>query len=249
MRMPRNFVDSLNSKDESQLSACLHTASWLGFREIWISNLTKEGRKMITQPPFTSLVQIYERLDIGNNNESKTQIVSCLRHQRRTVPIIAVTCQTPELTAWAAQDNRVDILKFPVFQIGKLMSRSIANLMIKFQKHLEIQLAEIYSLPERQQIPAFRQIRSALDIASQKKVPILFTSGSKNLSQIRSPRELASLGQMLLTSSAMPLDSLSLIPQRLIQKNLIKISPDYIAPGVFKITSSPELLMSENEEE
>ena len=64
------------------------------------------------------------------------------------------------------------------------MSRSIAKLMAKFQKHLEIQLAELYSLPERQQIPALRQIRSALEIAIRKNIPILFNSGSRRLDPV-----------------------------------------------------------------
>ncbi len=246
--MPRNFVDSLIPIQESQLSTFLHTAIQLGFIEIWISNPTKEEKKLMTQSSFTSLIRMYERLDIGLNNESKVQMTSLLRQQRREIPIIAVTCLTPDLTAWAAQDNRVDILKFPVFQIGKLMSRSIAKLMIKFNKHLEIQLAELYSLPDRQQIPALRQIRSALEIATRKNVPILFSSGSKKPDQMRSPRELASLAQMLLMNSRKSLDSLSTIPQELIQRNLLKISPDYIAPGVFKI-SSPALLTVNMEEE
>jgi len=249
--LPRNFIDSLGPRYESYLSVYLHTASQLGFSEIWISNPTEEEKNLITQPTFTSLIRMYERLDIGLNHESKAHMVSILRHQRRQIPIITVTCLTPELTAWAAQDNRVDILTFPVFQIGKLMSRSIAKLMVKFKKHLEIQLSDLYSLPERQQIPALRQIRSALEIASCKNVPIIFTSGSKKPDQMRSPRELTSLGQMLLMSYIMSLDSLSIIPQQLLQKTLLKISPNYIAPGVYKIPSRirPSITMEKEEEE
>lgn len=246
--MPRNFVDSCTPSFKSQLPAFLHAANQLGFTEIWISNLTKEERKILTQPSFSNLIRMYERLDIGINNESKAQMISILRQQRREIPIITVTCLTPELTAWAAQDNRVDILKFPVFHLGKLMSRSIAKLMVKFNKHLEIQLAELYSLHERQQIPALRQIHSALEIATRKNVPILFSSGSKKPDQMRSPRELASLAQMFMMNSKLSLDSLSTIPQQLIQRNLLKISPDYIAPGVFKV-SSPPLLTTNMEEE
>lgn len=248
-KMPRNFVDSLSPR-HSQLPACLHTANQLGFVEIWISNPIKEERQLITQSSFSSLIRMYERLDIGFNNESKAQMVSILRQRRRKIPIIAVTCLTPELTAWAAQDNRVDILKFPAFKIGKLMSRSIAKLMIRFRKHLEIPLSQLYSLPERQQIPALRQIRSALKIATHKNVPVLFTSSSSEPDQMRSPRELASLGQVLLSSSALSLDSLSTIPLQLLQKNLLKISPNYVTPGVFKVPFPPQSSeMVEEEEE
>jgi len=245
--MPRNFVDSLNPNRESQLSTFLHMAIHLGFTEIWISNPTNEEKKQATQSSFTSQIKIHERFDIGLKNESKAQMTSMLSYKRREIPIISVTCLTPEITAWAAQDNRVDILKFPIFQTGKLMSRSIAKLMIKFQKCLEIQLCELYSLPERQQIPALRQIRSAVEIGIRKKVPILFSSGSTRPDQLRSPWELASLGQMLLKNSISSLDSLSVIPQQLLERNLLKISPDYIAPGVFKISSSLNNIDEEEE--
>ncbi|UCE13128.1 MAG: hypothetical protein JSV04_13180 [Candidatus Heimdallarchaeota archaeon] len=240
--MTRHFIDSLSSRSESQLSTCLDIAYHLGFSEIWISNPSKIGKNVSKQ--FSSRLRIYERLDIGSTKESKAEIISILRQRRRKIPIIAITCLTPELTAWAAQDNRVDILKFPVFQTGKLMTRSIAKLMVKFDKHLEIPLAHLYSLAEHQQISVIRQIRAALENAIRKKVPILFTSGSSRADQMRSPRELASLGQMLLSESILPLDSLSIIPQRLLQQNLIKITPNYLAPGVFKVP-----LPSQQEEE
>ncbi len=243
--MPRNFVDSLGIRAESQLPSCLHTANQLGFSEVWISNPTKEEKKIVNTSSFTSLIRMYERLDVGSNHESKAQMVSILRQRRRKIPIIAVTCLTPELTAWAAQDNRVDILKFPLFLTGKLMSRSIAKLMIKFQKHLEIPLSALYSLPDRQQIPALRHIRSALKIATRKKVPIIFNSGSSTADQIRTPQELASLGQVLLSISTPSLDSLSIIPRRLMQQNLIKISSNYITPGVFKVPLPIEFLEEE----
>ncbi|MFX0184703.1 MAG: RNase P subunit p30 family protein [Candidatus Hodarchaeota archaeon] len=237
--MPREFVDSINPKLESQLLLCLQTARQLGFSEIWISNPKKSERAIIRKTSFSNLIRTYKRLDLGLNQESREEMMSILRQQRRVFPIVSITCFNPELAAWAAQDNRVDILKFPTFQIGQLMTRSVAKLMIKFHKLLEVPLSELYSLPERQQISAFRQTQSALRIASYKKVPIILSSGSSRADQMRSPHELVSLGQILSADSVMSLDSLSLIPQRLIQQNLLKISPNYITPGVFKITNTP----------
>ena len=235
--MPRNFVDSLNPNRESQLLTFLHMAIHLGFTDLWISNPTKEEKKQGTQFSLASHLNIHERLDIGSNNESKVQMTSLLSHKRREIPIVSITCLNPDITAWAAQDNRVDILKFPIFQTGKLMSRSIAKLMVKFQKCLEIQLCELYSLPERQQIPAIRQIRSAIEIAIRKKVPILISSGSMRPDQLRSPRELVSLGQIFLKNPISSLDALSSIPQQILERNLRKIDPNYITPGVFKIST------------
>ncbi|MFX0086064.1 MAG: RNase P subunit p30 family protein [Candidatus Hodarchaeota archaeon] len=247
--MPREFVDSLNFISESHLNSCILIANQLGFSELWISNPPKGIKKNIKAFTDSSSIRIYTRLDIGMKNESKEQITTILRHRRRTVPIIAVTCLTPEITAWAAQDNRVDIIKFPILQIGKLMTRSVAKLMVKFEKNLEIALSDLYNLPERQQIAAIRQIRFALGIAKKKGVPIIFSSGSSKAKQLRSPQELISLSQVLLEESTLPLDSLSKIPNNLLKQNLLKISPNYILPGVFKVEDQLRFPLSQMKEE
>ncbi len=247
--MPREFVDSLNFTSEHHLKSCIHLANQLGFSELWISNPSKGIKKNIKAYTDSYSMRIYTRLDIGLNNESKEQITAILRHRRRTVPIISVTCLTPEITAWAAQDNRVDIIKFPILQIGKLMTRSVAKLMVKFEKNLEIALSDLYCLPERQQIAAIRQIRFALEIAQKKGVPIIFSSGSSTARQIRSPQELISLSQVLLGESTLPLDSLSKIPKNLLKQNLLKISPNYILPGIFKVENQLRFPFSQKKEE
>lgn len=247
--MPRDFIDSLFIKTESQLESFILTAKYLGFSELWISNPTKKINNSINKLTKSHSVRMYKRADIGADNESKEQIIALLRQKRRSVPIIAVTCLIPEIAAWAAQDNRIDILKFPVFQIGKLLSRSTAKLMIKFDKYLEISLSELYCLPERQQIAVIRQIRSALQIAQRKSVPIIFSSGSSKISQMRSPRELISLAQILLGTAVLPLDSLSKIPLKLLKQNLIKVTPDYIVPGIFKMDNQSQSVINHTEDE
>lgn len=243
--MSREFVDSIRPNSELHLSAYLYIANQLGFSEIWVSNPTEKENKTYYQDPFPSLVRVFPRLDIGLNQETKKDLITILQQKRRNYPIIAVTCFKPEIAAWAAQDNRVDILNFPIFQAAQLMTRSVAKLMVKFGKHLEIALSDIYTLPTRHQISALRHTQSALEIASQKKVPIIFNSGSKTPSHMRSPRELAALGQLISLTPTLTLDQLSLFPRNLIKRNLLKISPNYIAPGVFKVPFGPKEQLEE----
>ena len=39
--MPREFVDSINIKSETQLESCILIANQLGFSDLWISNPSK----------------------------------------------------------------------------------------------------------------------------------------------------------------------------------------------------------------
>ena len=119
--------------------------------------------------------------------------------------------------------------------------------MLKFDKHLEISLANLYWSPEKLQIQAARQIKQAMIMAKKKKVPTIINSGSTSVQQIRSPWELISLAQTLISSKESQIDCLSKIPYKLVSKNKVKISSDYIAPGVFKITANSKQILEEEE--
>ena len=100
---------------------------------------------------------------------------------------------------------------------------------------------------ERTQIPFIRHIQQVTKLAKKKKVPILVNSGSMNIAQLKPPWELASLAQILLEENTIPLDSLSRIPNQLATQNKLKISSDYLAPGVYRVTDE-ELIIQEEEE-
>jgi RNase P/RNase MRP subunit p30 len=190
-------------------------------------------------------VQIITRLDIDSSQINRDKIINLLRKQRRKVPIISINCHDAEIASWAAQDNRVDILTFPINKIGKLFSRSIAKLMIKFPKFLEISLSNLYIISERHQIPAFRQVKQALKLAQQKNVPVIINSGSKNVDELRHPLELVSLAYQFFKDP--PVDSISTIPNKFVKENLLKISTDYISPGIYRVSSHYENNSEEEE--
>jgi RNase P/RNase MRP subunit p30 len=245
--MARKFVDYITPKKISDLRAMIEINLFFKYSQVWIGSYqlldTSEISKLIEDYP----IEIIKRLDIDGKEQTKNQIIPILRKQRRNTPLIAIKCYDPELTGWAAQDNRVDIISFPINQIGKLLTNSVAKLMLKFDKHLEISLANLYWSPEKLQIQAVRQIKQAMIMAKKKKVPTIINSGSMGIHQIRSPWELISLAQTLISSKESQIDSLSKIPYKLVSKNKVKINSDYIAPGVFKIATNSEQILEEEE--
>ncbi|MFW9855803.1 MAG: RNase P subunit p30 family protein [Candidatus Thorarchaeota archaeon] len=237
--LPRKFIDSFSAEvPEHELEICLRVAKYLGFSQVWISNPTKATKDILKQSSTLKYPKVFQRIDIGLNDNDKAKIISTLRQKRRHFPIIAITCATPDITAWAAQDNRIDILKFRPFEIGKLLTRSVAKLMNNHNKCLEISLADLYTLPYRSHIAAIRNIRNAFTEIIRKHVSYIFSSGAANIEHLRTPRELASLGQILLNSTQLPLNALSVTPHSLLTQNLRKITPDYVIPGVFKVNPS-----------
>jgi RNase P/RNase MRP subunit p30 len=245
--LPRRFVDYIVPENFSDLRSMLEIDLLLGYSQVWIGYdqlpHNADISKLIEEYP----IEIITRLDIDGEAKTKNQIITILRKQRRNTTLIAIKCYDPELTGWAAQDNRVDILKFPINQIGKLFTNSVAKLMIKFDKHLELSLANVYLSPEKFQIQIVRQIKQAMAIASRKKVSIIINSGSARINHLRSPWELISLIETISSSKVSQIDSLSKIPDKLVSKNKVKISSDYIAPGVFRVTESSKMILEEEE--
>lgn len=244
--MVRVFVDTLNPNQytsETELLTCVKLVRAFNFSVIWLSNLPTSLFDQIKKNYQTKNFLIYPRLDLDTRKENKEDIVHLLRQNRRKYPIIGIECTTPDIAAWAAQDNRIDILKFPVLQFNKLFSLSVGNLMQKFNKFLEVPLSTLYASSERIYIPIIRETRFALSRAVKKGIPIIFNSSGSKPTDQRNPLELAALGHILCLDSQKALDGISTIPNTLLEHNLKKIDSNYIMPGVFRFN------IDQNEEE
>ena len=239
--MVRIFVDTLRPNQytsEIDLDICLKLVKAFNFSVIWLSNISNYLFDQIKEKYQTKGFLIYPRLDLGIKQEKKEDIIPLLRQNRRKYPIIGIECTTPDIAAWAAQDNRVDILRFPSLQFNKLFSLSVANLMLKFNKFLEVPLSALYTSSERVHIPLIRDTRFALTRAVKKGVPIIFNSSGSKPTDQRNPFELSALGQILCLDSQKALDGISIIPNALLEENLKKVDSNYIIPGVFRINTN-----------
>ncbi len=232
--MPRKFVDYIVLDSSSHLRATLEFSKLLGYSQIWLGRQWDAKSINANHLPKSQNLEVIDRLDVDSSKIPKEKIIQILRRERRNYPIISVKCFDPEIVGWASQDNRIDILVFPFNQISKLFTRSIAKLMIKFTKNLELSLSELYLAPERLQIPMFRQVKQALKIAQIKSVPVIINSGATAPIELRSPLELHSLFQVLSSKKEPIFESICEIPSKLLTRNQVKISQDYLAPGIYK---------------
>ncbi|MHA2238929.1 MAG: RNase P subunit p30 family protein [Candidatus Hodarchaeales archaeon] len=205
--MPRKYVDYIIPEDSSSIAEMLEVGALLGFSQFWVDYKSVNQDNQLDH--LSNRIEIVSRLDIDQQDVTKNKIIPILRQQRRRIPIIAIKCYDSEISSWAAQDNRIDILNFPLQSIGRLFTRSVAKLMIKFKKNLEISLVDLYNIPERQQIPTLRHLQQALKIAVKKQVPIIFNSGSKTKFDLKAPLDLAALAEYLLFSQTNTIDTIA----------------------------------------
>ena len=243
----RQFIDYIIPESNSDLKAMIEVATLFGFSQIWIgvNKLTYEDE--LKEIMKESSVELISRLDIDGQSTTRNQIIPILRKKRRNFPIIAIKCYDSELTGWAAQDNRIDIINFPLNQVGKLFTNSVAKLMIKFEKRLEMSLTDLYLAPEKVRIRLIRQMKQAMQLANRKRVSLIINSGSSYTNHLRTPWDLISLSQTICNSNTSYIDSISTIPKKLVSLNKVKVSSDYLGPGVFKISEISKNLFEEEE--
>ena len=100
---------------------------------------------------------------------------------------------------------------------------------------LELDMNPLLTLPANRLVPLLRTLRQEVRIAEKFDVKIVLSSGVNDVSLMRHPYDYVSLARLFDLDKESALDSLSEIPNSIIERNRRKLSPDYVAPGVFVV--------------
>lgn len=170
-------------------------------------------------------LKLYRKLVI--EAKSRKELLCKLRANRGCYEVISVICKNLETTLVAARDSRVDTLIIPPehrYRIDKGVAVLLRNRVeIPFKWFLEKGGREKF-------------LTTALEIVRVlgRKNGIIVSSCAETALELRGARQLASLLEVLGLNSERALDSVSKEPYRIIETNLKKLSPNYIARGVVK---------------
>jgi len=169
-------------------------------------------------------IKLYRKLVLEPS--TRKELLKLLRENRGKFEVISVICRNLETALVAARDSRVDTIIIPVnprYRFDKGVAALLKN---------RVELPFRYFLEDRGGF-----LRTASEIASilGKRCGIIVSSaGSSNL-ELRNPRQLASLLQVLGFDEERALDSISTEPTKLIEENLMKLSKNYVMRGVMRI--------------
>ena len=167
---------------------------------------------------------IYRKLVIEPS--SRGDLLKLLKENRGRFEVISVVCRNLETALVAARDSRVDTVIIPVNPRYRF-DKGVAALMRN-----RVELPFKYFLEDK-----LGFLRTASEIVSVlgKKTEIVVSSAASHSLELRSPRQLASLLQVLGFDLEKALNSISHTAADLIEENLRKLSKNYVMRGVVRL--------------
>ncbi|OYT67129.1 MAG: hypothetical protein B6U65_04040 [Candidatus Wolframiiraptor sp. EX4484-121] len=162
---------------------------------------------------------IYKKLVIEPS--SREDLLKLLRENRGRFEVISVICRNLETALVAARDPRVDTVIIPVNPRYRF-DKGVAALMRN-----RVELPFKYFLEDK-----LGFLKTASEIV---KTEIVVSSAASHSLELRSPRQLASLLQVLGFNLEKALNSISHAAADLIEENLRKLSKNYVMRGVVRL--------------
>jgi len=75
-------------------------------------------------------------------------------------------------------------------------------------------------------------LRREVAIAKSFRVPVVISSGATNDYLLRRPHDYSALAMLFDMDSSLAFSALSEVPLSIVERNRLKLSPDFVAPGL-----------------
>jgi len=144
---------------------------------------------------------------------------------RKKVELITVIPLNISTARLAARDSRIDIINFERF--WDFLDTRQAKMMKRNEKILEVSINSVIKASIRQKTILFKKMYKALTIASRYDIPIIVSSGARNIYEMRDPRTLASF-LYLFEINTLQYKVVSEIPVNLIEKNRERLENEIV---------------------
>lgn len=234
--MKRKFIDiAIQFTQDDHFQEICEMVSKLGYYGICVEGSQKQ--KALQNVGDSYSLKIWSRKTLEG---STSRVRGALSQERRKTHLISVRSEKSDLAKWAATDRRVDSIAVPLPVISKIVDSSLVRLMTTNDKALEIHLQEIIGAIRSRRIALLRNLYKAIARAKQGACKIILGSGTLKMTHLRAPRDMASMLQIVGLDYEESLQTISVIPLEMLQKNEQRLSQDFIAPGVTAIQIKEE---------
>jgi RNase P/RNase MRP subunit p30 len=210
-----------------------YTAAILDIQNIdFIQDLNNFQLKREGSPPKTnfSLFTRSTLQDLGTKEKNKRNI----DFWREKIDFLVQKCNSPEVTKWASQDQRIDALQFDLLTIHSLLDLSTARLMSENDKFLEINLKQFLS-NQNNIIKVSRNLLKALKKVQIKEVPIIFSTYSSSLYDLIGIFELKGILSFLNINHEFYFNFSQITLLSKLQKNNERLGDQFIVPGIKRV--------------
>lgn len=232
-----NYVDlhlctPLNNIEKAK--KMIAKSSEMGYAAVGIPlpvNVKPEEVEQLRKFCSDSGLDFVSRLDLVPRNSG--ELLSCLRRLRRKFEVISVTCRSKPVARQAAKDRRVDLLSFSGAQpLNRFFDAAEAELASASSASLEVAMSQLLSLEGFLRIRLISSLRRETTLAKSYHVPVVLSSGAADESLLRRPRDYLALTTLFDLDASVAVKAFSENPSSLVQRNRLKLSPDFIAPGL-----------------
>jgi len=192
--------------------------------------LGRRGLELLRRLSEKHDVDLVSRVDLIP--KSKTQLIRDLRRYRDIFEVVAVRTVSKRLSRVAAQEERVDLLSISSKASGAAFSFSAARLLASTGRALEIELSPLILSKGRDRVDLLSEMGRCVSLAQRFRVNLVISSGAMEKYLLRPPMDQASVARLLGMELTEALDSLSSVPQSIIERNRARLDPRLISPGV-----------------
>jgi RNase P/RNase MRP subunit p30 len=186
---------------------------------------------LIDQPlrDFTEAITVYKRANLTGKgtNTLRNQI----ERVRKKVTIVAAQVSTIDTTNWAAEDRRVDLLTLNPLKDYKLRETT-ACLASTSLTALELQIAPLLNYSGLRRSKILKAYREAVVTAVGAGMGLVLSSGATHPTGLRSPLAMMHIGMLLGIDRALAEKAVHELPTCIIERNMKKLSPEYVGSGV-----------------
>lgn len=165
--------------------------------------------------------------------ESANQMKEILSKVRERAVVVAVAGGDYEINRAACDDPRVDILAHPEQgRIDSGLDEACIEAAARNNVAIQINFREILYSFRKQRSYALNHIAKNIGLAEHFRAPVIICSGAKSKWDMRAPRELVSVANVLGLDISKAFLGVTTIPQQIIEENLKTLEGKKITDGV-----------------
>jgi len=227
--------NAMNSEEIKALAKRAKLFNWNGICIVeYVSSENPEiklSREELKKIEAEVGISLFHGAEIRANNPK--ELKNLLKMVREKVLIVSVHGGEYEINRAACSDSRVDILSHPY--LGR-NDCGLDETCLKRARENEVLIGiPFYHLLHshgRERVVLLQQIAESIRLCHELKVNVIITTGAKSSWDIRDPRALASVANVLGMDLGKAIDCVSEIPENLVEKNRKKLLGLIPAKGV-----------------
>ncbi len=210
--------------DATEIDSFSGMASKLGLTGIAVVGLPTDPFKTLTEN-----MMLYSRVIL--HGKSINSVRKQIDKIRRKTMIVSVPLKSIEVTNWAAEDKRVDLLTVDPTQENRLRDTT-ARLASISNTSLEIQIAPLLKSSGLNRSKILKLYRESVTTAMDAGMDVVLTSGAIHPMGLRSSVAIAHIGVLLGMDRSYADSAASDFPKSIIERNMRKLQSSFVSSGV-----------------